>query len=379
MELAKGLGVVSDAFDQYATKETAEQREADILEARSLRIQNQMNFAEATRQGLVPMGMNPWAIKEYHRVDGEITAQDNYKAFIDKRLKDMNFVAADYTTEEMAASALRGELGRAQQDYLKSYGANSTHEWMLGFQQGSRGVHETLVSTYQADRAKFNGEKFTAATGAVVNQILADPEADPAAKASKLDALAKERRGQFGMGFKEFNDIVVSQTTSQAVALSQAGRHLEAQEALEVLSVIPTGPGSTLAMTASDKILETELRISQIERNQKEDARSDIRWGWQQWSQEQAVEDAAWKNAERQRTLVERGKDEMKDALLTDGMLTMLRDGGGDHEPMYREILNGTQDKKLAADVVRELQSFEAARYSASQRTEEDVEVEDQP
>ena len=393
MELAKGLGAVTDAFDQYATQETKEQREQDILEARSLRVQNQLNFAEATRQGLIPVGMNPWAIKEYHRVDGEITAQDNYKAFIDQRLKEMNFVAADYTNEAEASAALRGELGRAQKDYLQTYGANSTHEWMLGFQQGSRGVHETLVNTYQNDRAKFNEEKFTAATGAIINQVLSDPEADAVTKAARLDALAKERRGQFGMGFKEYNDLVVTQTTSQATSLAKAGRYEEAQDALEVLSAIPTGPGSTLAMSASDKILETELRISQIERNRIEEARSDMRWDWAVWNQGRAlieaeraderyvwnqqdrewtIKDRAWTDNERSRTLRERGREELKDGMMSDGIDMILRNPGGDHTPMYQEIMAQAQDKTVAAEVVSALQGFESARYSASQRIDED-------
>lgn len=417
MELAKGLGAATDAFDQFATEQTKQQREQDILEARSLRIQNQMNFAEATRQGLIPVGMNPWAIKEYHRVDGEITAQDNYKAFIDQRLKEMNFVAADYQNEAEASAALRGELGRAQKDFLQTYGANSTHEWMLGFQQGSRGVHEALVNTYQNDRAKFNEEKFTAATGAVINQVLTNPEMSPAEKAAQLDTLAKERRGQFGMGFKEYNDLVVTQSTAQAITLAQEGRFEEAQDALEVLASIPTGPGSTLAMSASDKIMETELRISQIERNRKEDARSDIRWGWAQWAQQRAIQDAersdirweesredrarqeemqaredvrwlwsvedrsyiltdrAWTDSERSRVLAERGKEELKDGMLADGINMILRNPGADHTTMYQEIMEQASDKAVAAEVVSALQGFESARYNANQRIDEDESV----
>ena len=52
--------------------------EEEIAAAQQARLENQMTFAEAVKQGVVPGGVSPWWVKEYRRLDGEIAMKQEY-------------------------------------------------------------------------------------------------------------------------------------------------------------------------------------------------------------------------------------------------------------------------------------------------------------
>lgn len=363
--LAEALETANPQVQRYLSNKHDENVEQDRRDAQEARMKNKMSFAEGVKlyektggdEGIDP-GMSPYWRSAYKEMDGELSARHEYNSYVQQKYMESGLMAKEYATPMEEADAFNGFLDETRATFLENKGGFDNPDWLQGFEKHRPQLENMMSSKHLAERANVTEEKFKDSTGAYITSIL-DSNASIQEKAEIITQDSQVKLGQYGLSGTDYNKITVDSVTNRAIDYARMGRYDEAQEQLDVLDHVKTGTG-TLGSTgyASDKRVDTELRIMNLQR-------SNEAYSWSLTQRSWAREDRQLKMEGLE--IQERAKDVTQKA-----MADILADPTGDRNDLYIEM---SQDKDLAP-LIPKLQSFEEGRLNAAVKvTEDPVEV----
>lgn len=291
-QLASSLEKFSPYLARYGQGVMKEHIEEAQLRAQRDRLKNQMDYAEATRQGIVPEGANPWYVRAYKELDGEIAGKQEYFNQVSQAWHESGLSTLDYETEAERNAAMADFLQQQREQFLAD---KEDLHWVKGFEKGRQQAESTLMQRHIQATMQANEEKAALANGKKINEILL-MDGTPEERAEAIAAFGRANHGKFGQSFQSFNKQTVGAITSAANQLALARRWDEAYEMLGMLNKVPTRDGAYLGGTTEGReaFNATISRFQQMERADIQFQRSNESWEWQK-------KDQQWKTITRSR------------------------------------------------------------------------------
>ena len=377
LDLAQSLAQIEPTLRRYVAEEGERAKEAGLAEGRALRVQNQKTFAQATKDGVIPQGSNPWIAYGYKLADGELTAATAYNAFLYESWQNSDLSGQDYPDEMSAANAVQDLIESKRNEFLKQTGGASSLPFLEGFEKRRPGVESGVVQQIISQRIRENVERFEAATGQLVSETLTHPEMSDDERVDRLQQLFQDRTGNYGMTGTAYNEIVTDQLIAESDLAAVDGDYTRARELIALSSKIKAGPGGRLAGTryARDKLAAQAIKIERLQQS-----RDTYEWSLTQraW----AIEDRPYRVAARNfqlesqentRQTWQRAEDErdiktFRENRLAEAYTAIAADPTADHEAIIQEF---TSDPELA-DMATKLRAWQTASLSAEYRADED-------
>ncbi|MCG8357475.1 MAG: hypothetical protein MI920_18075 [Kiloniellales bacterium] len=364
-------------MNRFITAKDTKAREQAEKQARADRLRNKLSFAEAVRTGQVPAGANPYYVQEYQRVDGEITAQTAYHAYLTQAWQNSDLHSRPFQDEFEAAQAFSDFADQARSEFLKTAGSDSV-DWLEGFDRRRAGVETAVSSANIQQRLKVNEARFEAATGLLINETLAAEGLSTEERIDRIQALFKDRSGQFGMSGTKFNELVADQIVAASLQAANDGNIQAALDVIELADQITAGTGKLSGLPKiKDQLEEAELRITRIQQQREELERSRIRWGWSIDDREWSLKARRWQTEDREYTLGERQRAESerddrraRDMAFSDAAMEIIKDPEADHTDMLADMAA----QPNLAPLVSSLQALQSQRISLDEHVEENPE-----
>lgn len=279
-DLAQALSSVQPKLEAYGTKVMKEEIEQAQLEAQRDRLKNQMAYAEAVKAGVVPAGANPWYVRAYKELDGELAGQQEYFNSVTQAWEQSGLATQEFETEFEREAALADFLQQQREAFLE--GKDDIH-WIKGFERGRAQAEASVTQRHIQATVQANEEKFQLSTEKKLMDILMNSESDEAA-AMAIAEYGREINGKFGQSFTRYNTTTIK-AISQAAQQHALARNYEAAYAtLDLLNKIPTTEGNYLGGTGPGKEAYNDgiARFQQMERADIQWQRSNISWKWQE-------------------------------------------------------------------------------------------------
>lgn len=377
MELAGALDDIQPSLKQYGAVVEKATVEREVRQAQADRLANQKSFADAVSSGLIPEGANPHYVREYKRMDGELSASGRYLGFLSEKWQTSGLADADFATEADAAQAFEGFVSGTRTEFLTSvFGDGEIDpDWVAGFEQRRGGIEGAVANRQVTERIANNEEKFEARTSAKIGEMLAGG-LEGEDLSTRLNQLATHQRQNFGVGYEKFNELVVEQVVSTAMSEAIDGNYFEAREALDRLSEIKTGTGP-LSNTgkAKEAINAARTSITRMEQQQTSYQWSRTQEGWARAdrpavlaAQQFQRETRAFRREEMAEARANRHRKDTRELTVADVMMEIVADPTQDFDPTWAQL---AQDPNTA-NLVPVLQNALSTRINAQTRVVED-------
>lgn len=373
-QLAGSLQGLAPALQKFAVRQDAAAQEEGTRQAQADRLKNKSNFADATRKGLIPPGVNPYYVQEYKRMDGELDAQGRYQGYLADKWQKSGLAEADFPTEAAASDAFMQFVEDTRGEFLGDGPLDPAYA--EGFNKRRSGIESSAASHHVSARLKRNTEKFEANTSLLIGEQL-DAGLGDEATGEAIAAIGRRQRAEFGVSNATFNELVIDQVVASAVNDAVEGDYNAAMLALDALDVIPTSEGNFLGKSGRAKEARNAaaIKITQIQQTAEG-------YAWSKTSRTWALEDRpatvaarkfqaesrdhtrkAWTDAEAD----DRESDVVDNAYM-DTMMEIVANPEQDFSDTWARL----SSKPYTAKLVPALQAALSARVTAGERVHED-------
>lgn len=356
-QLAGALGDAVPKLTRWLDNKEAGVKEESILRAQRDRMKHQVSFAEGVSAGLISEGENPYYVRAYKEIDGELAGKQQYGQALHEAWQQSGLATMDFPSEGQRYAALTNFIHEQRAAFLE--GKDDIY-WVDGARKGIDAAEAALVQRHQEAAITANTQKANAATEAKIEEFLF-MDGDKEAKAALIAAFGQDRNGKFGLNFEKYNDMTLNQVTSVSYRQALAGDYAAALETLSILDHIPTSAGNTLGSTGKSREAVNNM-VAKIENLQK--SRDQYQWSLQ--TREWSINDERWKRFTRNKQMEEFAQQDR----LGEMHLWIAENPDGDFEQALSAMIQA--DPKMAKHA-QTLRGVYQARIRADRVVREDA------
>ena len=369
LELANSLKAVEPQLNQFLQGKQQEFIDKEVRQAKADRLRVQKSFADAIKANDIEPGQSPYYVKEFKRLDGELSARNEYMFILNNAINESGIEAGAYETEAQAAQAYSELIGQTRANFLSRGGNTNDLDFLEGFEAARASIENSLGNRFLQNRIEANEERFNEAVGAQIATIM-NSGADTQTKAQLISEFGKRQIGQFGMSGTDFNRLTVDAINTQALSLAAIGAFEEADEVIDLVSTIEAGPGRNLGGTryAQEQKAAVALRLVQLQRQQVEYGRSSQRWQWSLEDRDLQRNGLEFQERQRNRTEQNWAEDEIREERTAELMADIFRNPTKDFTDDFDAL---AADPDLV-ELIEPLQRFQDSRITATYRAVED-------
>lgn len=252
-QLSSALSDLVPELLKFSANADQRQSQDAVLAARDMRAKNAITFKDAVTSGKISPDQNPWFIKTWKEMDGNVAA-DRYNE--DLTLAMSSGPLANSTSQEDSNKL----LDNFRSNWVKANLQDQDKDYVAGF--GTRAAGYDL--NVRAHQAAVVGRNIVAAAGDTFDHnavgILQDSRQRGVAGPEVAVALknASDKYLMAGGNAKDLNEKIL-----KAVA-ADAEENYDSSHAHAILDSLSTGPGGTLGGTAAAKteMLQVESNIT---------------------------------------------------------------------------------------------------------------------
>lgn len=374
-KLAESLSNIEPNLHQFIDQRRDIFIEDETKAAQQARLKNQMSYAQAVKryeetggqEGIAP-GMSPWWVKEYKRMDGQLTARNQYLGWLHESYQQSGLAGQVYESPAESAEAFAQFVDGQRQAFLQQIEDAGDMEWLSGFEQERGSIENMLANANLQERSAANKERFNESIGAFIGAVL-DSEGSTAEKVERIATDKAAKLGQFGMSGTDYNRITVDAVINRAVNLARLGRYAESQRELSILEQIPTGTGKLGGTAyAREQSLAAELRILTLQRQEEDYEWSKTTRSWALADRDIQREGLEFQQRQRERTEQAWQDQDNREEILARIMAEIFANPTGDFTEEFADLLTDSS----TAPLVRDLEAFKDARVSSKYRAIED-------
>ncbi len=251
MQLSSALSDLVPDLIKFSAHRDQRQNEEAVLSARATRAKNAVTFQEAVKTGKITADQNPWFVKTWKEMDGNVAA-DRYNE--DLLLAASQGPLANSTSHDESSKL----LDNFRSNWVKANLQSQDPDVVTGFGIRAAG-YEQAIREHQAARV---GKNIIAAASDAFDQnvqgLMFRSHANGATGAEVATDINREseKLGLAGVNPQDRNNMIL-----KAVA-ADAEENLDVSKGQEILNNITTGPGGKLGGTTAAKAV-----MQQVEAN----------------------------------------------------------------------------------------------------------------